>query len=195
MGIRDRAGPFEFWMARGIEYSPIWTDTAFEYFPGLIDRLNDVVIDAVGLGARDEVSQHHRLVDASRVCVLEIIAGARPAEFRNDDTLAGIRLAKLVIDQHGLIDRLSLRESLPVGQDVCRNVVDSRNQFRMLDPNVPDLTCRDWDVGRALHALDHLDEIGNLLLAAKDGFVADDDDFAIDVRLGEFVSRVVFSSI
>src|SRR5262249_51947526 len=173
MGIRDRAGPFEFWMARGIEYSPIWTDTAFEYFPGLIDRLNDVVIDTVGLGARDEVSQHHRLVDASRVCVLEIIARARPAEFRNDDTLSRLRLPTLDIDHHVMINLIKLRESLPVGQDVCRNVVDSRNQVRMLEPNVPELTCRDRDVGRALHALDHLDETGNLLLAAKDGFVAD----------------------
>ncbi len=52
IGIGDGAGPGEFWLPGGIENAPIRSDAAFGGFPGLIDRLDDVVVDAIGLGAR-----------------------------------------------------------------------------------------------------------------------------------------------
>ena len=49
--IDDRAGPGEFRLARRIQDAPIGTDAALEKLPGLIDRLDDVVVHADGFGA------------------------------------------------------------------------------------------------------------------------------------------------
>ena len=66
-----------------------WSSTA--------DRgLDDVVVDAEGLGARDEVAQHGGLLDAARIGVLHVVAGARPAEFGDHDALAGMLARSLL---------------------------------------------------------------------------------------------------
>ena len=49
--IGDRAGPFELRMTRGVENSPIGADATFEDLPWLVDRFDNVVIDAIRLGA------------------------------------------------------------------------------------------------------------------------------------------------
>ena len=86
--VHDRAGPREFRFARRIENAPIGSDAAFEEFPGLIDRLDDVVVHADGFGAGDEIAQHRGLLERSGVGVPQIIAGARPAEFGDHDPLS-----------------------------------------------------------------------------------------------------------
>src|SRR6516165_1959887 len=158
IGTGDRAGPIELRMARGIKDTPIRADAAFKDFPRLIDCFDDVVVDAVRFGAADEVAQNNRLLDAPGVGILHIVTSARPAEFGNDDALAGIGLPKFVVNQYSLIDRLRLRKTLPVGQYVSGDIVDSRDKLGMLDPYVPDFACRHRHIGRALHALNHLDE-------------------------------------
>ena len=65
--IADRAGPVEFRMTRGVEQAPIGTDAAFEDLPRLVDRFDDVVVNAIGFGARDEVAQHDGLLDGARI--------------------------------------------------------------------------------------------------------------------------------
>ena len=92
--IDDRAGPGEFRLARGVEDAPIGADAAFEVFPGLIDRLDDVVVHADGLGAGDEIAQHRRLLERAGIGVAQIVAGARPAEFGDHDALAGELVAQ-----------------------------------------------------------------------------------------------------
>jgi hypothetical protein len=93
IGIRDRAGPAKFRLARSVEHSPIGADTAFEDFPGLVDGLDNVVVDAESFGARHKIAQHNCLLGAAGCCVLEIIARARPAEFGDHDAFAGIEAA------------------------------------------------------------------------------------------------------
>ena len=126
VGIVDRAAPGELGLALGGEQAPIGADAAFEDLPRLVDGFDDVVFDAVGAGARDEVAQHLRLLEAAGLGVLEVIAGARPAELGDDDALAGIGLAQLVVDDDGLVDGLAGGEAFPVGQDVRGDVVDRR---------------------------------------------------------------------
>jgi hypothetical protein len=110
---------------------------------------------------------------------MHIVAGARPAELGDDDPLAGIRLAQLVVDDDGLIDRLRLREAFPVRKNVRGDIVDGGNEFGVLDPDVPDFTGGDRNVRRALHALNHLNQIADFLFVAIDRFVADNDPLTL----------------
>ena len=75
------------------------------------------------------------------------------------------------------------------------DVVDCRDQLGMLDPDVPDFAGGDRHVGRALDPLDHRDQVADLLLAAVDGFVADDDAVDVAVALGEFDHRADFALV
>ena len=99
-------------MTRGVKNSPVWADATFKYLPRLIDRFDNVVVDAIGLSTRSEVAQYHGLVDAAWICVLVIVAGTRPAELGDHNALARISFAKLVIDHDGLIDGLRFGEAL-----------------------------------------------------------------------------------
>ncbi len=195
IGIAEGAGPAKLGLARGVEQTPVGTDAAFEDLPGLIDRFDDVVVDAVGARAGDEVAQDGGLLDTAGLGVFEIIAGARPAEFGDHDALAGISLAQLVVNQDRLIDGLRVGEAFPVGQHVCGDVVDGRDEFGMRNPDVPDFAGGHRHVGRALHALDHLDEIVGGLLAAEDRFVADHHAFDVAIAAGEIDRRVDFALV
>ena len=110
-----------------------------------------------------------------------VVARARPAELGDDDPLAGVSLAQLVVDDNGLIDGLRLREAFPIRKNVRGNIVDGRNELGVLDPDVPDFAGGDRNVRRALHALDHLNQVADFLLVAVDRLVADDD--AVDVAV------------
>ena len=95
--VHDRAGPREFRFAGGIENAPIGSDAAFEEFPGLIDRLDDVVVHADGFGAGDEIAQHRGLLERAGFGVPQIVAGARPAEFGDDDPLSRELVAQQLV--------------------------------------------------------------------------------------------------
>ncbi len=185
VGIGDRSGPGEFGLARGVEHAPIGTDAAFHRLPGLIDRLDDVVVDAVGLGAGDEITQNHGLLDAAGIGVVEIIAGARPAEFGDHDPLAGVDPAQLVVELDGVVDRVRGVKAFPIGQDVRGNEIDRRGELRMVDPDRPDFAGRYRDRARSLHPLDELDQVVDAHLGAQRGLVADHDGVDVAVVAGE----------
>ena len=183
--VDDRAGPGEFRLAGGVENAPIGSDAAFEELPGLIDRLDDVVFHADRFGAGDEVAQHRGLLERARLGVPQIVAGARPAEFGDHDALAGEFFAQQPVEIDRLIDRLLVGEVFPVGQHVRGDEIDRGGEFGIVAPDVPDFACRDGNVDRLLHPLDEVDQVFDLLLAAVDGFVADDDAVDVAVALGE----------
>ena len=95
----------------------------------------------------------------------------------------------------GLIDSLRLREAFPIRKDVRGNIVDGRNKFGMLDPDVPDFAGGDRNVRRALHALDHLNQVADFLLVAVDRLVADDDAVDVAVALCEIDHRADFALV
>ena len=74
-----------------------------------------------------------------------------------------------------LIHGLLVGEVFPVGQDVRGDEVDRRRQLRIVAPDVPDFACGYRDIDRLLDPLDELDQVVDLLLAAVDRLVADDD--------------------
>ena len=190
--IGNGAGPGELGLARGVEQAPIRADAALERLPGLVDRLDDVVVDAIGLGARDEVADDHRLLDAAGVGVMEIVAGARPTELGDDDALAGVGAAQLVVELDGLVDRPRDIEALPVGQDVRGNEVDGRGELRMVDPDCPDFTRSNRHWARPLHALDELHEVGHAHLRPQCRLVTDDDRVDVVVTAREVESGADF---
>src|SRR5262249_35601674 len=65
----------------------------------------------------------------------------------------------------------------------------------MFDPYVPDFASRHWNVGRALHALNHLDQVADLLLVAEDRLVADDDAVDVAVALRQVDHRANFTLV
>ena len=68
--------------------------------------------------------------------------------------------------------------------------IDGGRQFRIVAPDVPDFACRHRDVDGFLDLLDQLDQVVDLLLAAENGFVADDDAVDVAVALGEADRRL-----
>ena len=68
--------------------------------------------------------------------------------------------------------------------------IDGRGKLRIVAPDVPDLAGRHGDVDGLLHLLDQLDQVVDLLLAAENGFVADDDAVDVAVALGKADRRL-----
>ncbi len=125
------------------------------------------------------------LLERAGLGVPQIVAGARPAEFGDHDPLAGEFVAQQAVDIDRLIDRLLVGEVFPVGQHVRGDEVDGRGEFRIVAPDVPDFACGHRDIDRFLDLLDQIDQVFDLLLAAIDRFVADDDADHVAVALGE----------
>ena len=132
--VGDRTGPGELGLMPRVEQAPIGTDAAFTRFPRLIERFDDVVVDAARFGLGGEVANDRRLLDRTGVGVAPIVAGARPSELGDDHTLAGERAPQFVVPQHRLIDGLALGDLVPVGQNVGRDVVDGVDELRMGRP-------------------------------------------------------------
>ena len=63
LAVGDRAGPGEFQVAVAVEQTPIGADAAFGDLPGLIEGLDDVVVYAERLGARQERADDARLLE------------------------------------------------------------------------------------------------------------------------------------
>ena len=135
----DRSGKLEFRLPLGIEHAPIGADAAFKGLPRLVERLDDRIVDAHGVGPGDEVADDLGLSQRIRHGVKTIETRARPAKLRDDDALAGIGLAEPLIDLHRVVDRDRARQSLPVRENVHGEVVDCGGKLGMLEPDIPDL--------------------------------------------------------
>src|SRR5262249_4102723 len=144
------------------------------------------------LSAGDEIAQNLRLLHAAGFGVVEIIAGTGPAEFGDDDPLAGMHVAQAVVELDGVVDRARGVEALPVRQDVRGDEVDGRSKVRMIDPYRPDFTCSYRDLARSLHLLDELNEGWHGHFGAQRRLVADDDGIHIAVVPGEIQGRANF---
>src|SRR5262249_24066985 len=137
------AGPRELRLAGGIEDAPVAADAAFGDLPGLIERLDDVVVDAEVIGARHELAQHGRLLEPSGLGGGAVVAAAWPAELGDHDALAGMLLSQIEEDFERVIDRLGVGRLVPIGQDVGGDEIDGRRELRKIAPDLPGLTGRD----------------------------------------------------
>ena len=165
--VHDRAGPREFRLARRIQNAPIGSDAAFEEFPGLIDRLDDVVVHADGFGAGDEIAQHRGLLERAGLGVAQIVAGAGPAEFGNDDPFSRKLVAQQLVHGDRLVDRLLVREIFPIGQHVGADEISGVGELRMIAPDVPDLAGRHGNIDGLLDPLDQLSQPIDVVLRKR----------------------------
>ena len=124
VGVVDKPGPAELGVPRGIKHAPIHADTAFVGLPWLVEGLDDVVVDAIRLGPRDEIPKHCRLFDATGIGLEHVVARARPAEFGDHDAFARVYRAQLVVVGDGFIDHLFGRDPDPVFKDMGGNEID-----------------------------------------------------------------------
>ena len=182
--IAHQSGPGELGVAGCVEHAPVHTDAAFIGLPRLVECLDDVVVDAVSFGARDELAQHARLLDATGIGLAHVVTGAGPAELGNHDTLARMGGAQFVIELDGLIDGLSCVESVPVRQNMGGDEVDRGSKLRVLDPYRPDFAGRDRYRTLSLYTLDKPQEVVDRLFRAQRGLIADHDriDVAVAAR-------------
>ncbi len=111
--VDDRTGPGKFRFEGSVQDAPIGPDATFEELPGPVDRFDDVVFHADGLGAGYEIAQHHGLLEPAGIGIAQIVAGAGPAELRDHDPLAGELLAQELVHRDSLVDRLLVGEVLP----------------------------------------------------------------------------------
>ncbi len=183
--VIDRSGPGELRLARGVEHAPVHADAALVGLPRLVERLDDVVVDAVSFGARNEFAQDAGLLDAAGVRAAHVVARARPAEFGDHDALAGMRLAQLVIGVDGQPDDFIGWDAIPIVQDVGGDEIDRRSKLRMVDPDRPDFAGGDRDRAETLHPLDDLAELLDGLFCAQRGLVANHDRVDVAVAPGE----------
>jgi hypothetical protein len=145
-------------VSRCVEQTPIGADATFRGLPRLVDRFDDIVVDAECVGARHEIAQHGRLFEAARNGIFDVIARAWPAKLGDHDALAGIHLAQPVVAADRVVDGGSAGFAFPVRQNVNGDVVDRRDKLRMVLPHLPGFTGGDRHLRLALDALDDLDQ-------------------------------------
>ena len=94
-----------------------------------------------------------------------------------------------------LVDRLLVGEVFPIGQHVRGDEVDRVGELRIVAPDVPDFARGNRDIDGFLDPLDELDQVVDLLLAAVDGLVADDDADDIAVVPGKIDGGIDFALV
>src|SRR5262249_11593208 len=137
MGCLDRAGKDEFRLPVGVEHPPIGADASFERLPGLVESLDDRVVDAHGIGTRDEIANDLRLRYRIWHSFVAIEPSARPAKLGDDDTLAGIGLAEPLVDPYRVVHGGGAWDSFPKRADVHCEIIDGRGKLRMFEPDGP----------------------------------------------------------
>src|SRR5262249_30093600 len=130
----------------------------------------------------EELADELRLRHGRRDRGADAVAAARPADLADHDAFPGKRASQLVVARERVVDRMLRRPALPVRQQVDRDEVDLPRELRMAKPDVPRLGGRDWQAKLLLDALQLLDELGHLQIAAQDRFVPDDHSIDVAVR-------------
>jgi hypothetical protein len=164
VGVDQRSGPGEFRPQRCVEDAPVRPDIALEQFLRLIDRLDDVVVDATRVGGCHEIAQQHGLADRIGHRALEIVPGAGPAELADHDFLARIFGAQLVVERERPLERGLLRHALPVGENMGEHLVDGVDELGVVDEGFPMVRCRHRNRTVPFHAPDNFCKLCRAML-------------------------------
>ena len=168
--------PGEFRLAVSVVQAPIGADDAFlADLPGLVERLDDVVVELVDARDIHPFADEARLVDERRLGGAHLLAGTRPAHLGDDNRLVGIELAQLGVALQRVLDGHLDRHAFPVGQQLHGDEIDSLDQLGMLVPDVPGLRRGDAHRGVHLHLTDEIDHLRHGHFGAQQRLVADND--------------------
>ena len=194
--VAHRPGEYALVLPIGIEQAPVAADCAFTAaLPRLIERFDQVVTPAFLLGHRHKATNEFCLVDPARYGCFTLTAFARPAGLANHHVFGRELVAEhLTHIRHMPQRHVDVRWIVfPVRQQVNGQKVHGRGDFRMLEPEFPDV-----GVGHRLLdlAFDLVDQPGQLRagdLFAQQRFVA--DDYGCDhvgVGIGRFDQQLDF---
>ena len=188
--LGNRAAEAEFEpVRRAVENAPIATDRPFERtLPGLIERLDDIDLEVLALGERQRFADDARLVPGRRPRALAHAPRARPAEFTDEDVLAGNGGRDPRVDRGDVGGRKRGRDRkiLPVRQNMDRDEIDGVAHVAIAQPVFPDVGVGDRLCHLRLDLADGGHEIGRRHLPAQQHFVADDDGADdVGIFLGE----------
>ena len=130
-------------------------------FPGLVERLDEIVVEMFGMAQRHEVAQEARLVHRAWHGIGAFAPAARPAGFANGDLLAWKRRFQFAVNiahmRHGPVDAGG--RVLPIRQQVDQHDIHVRRDFGELQREFPHIGIGHGLEHRRLHAVD----IGNQL--------------------------------
>ena len=177
--VRHRPGQHALVLTIGIEQSPVAADRALggRPLPGLVDRLDQVVADPALGGASRKLADEARLVDDPRLARTAHSSRGGPAGFADHHGLAGEARAKPGVALQHLGRRLGHRRwsrIVPVRQQMDGQEVHGRRDFRVLEPELPDVGISDRLFDLAFDLINKLRQLRAGDFLAQQGFVADD---------------------
>ncbi len=179
----DSAAQLPLGLTVGVQHAPVRAGAAFDGgLPGLVERLDHVVLDAHALGVLSEFPDDPGLLGPRGVRVAEIVAVGRPADFTDPDRFAGIGLPDALDLVHRVGQGARAFQLFPVRQRVDADEVGHRDRLGRLQQFGPCVGRADRNPAR--HAGADLRHIGGQglvgLVGAQQRLVADHD--SDDVR-------------
>ena len=188
--VGDKTAETEFRpLRRTVENAPIAPGRAFQRpFPRLIESLDDIDAEILPLREFERLGDDPRLVRWRRPCRFAHPAGARPADFTDDNFLVGDGVGDLLADVGDVSrgNRSRQRQILPIRQDMYGDEVNILLQIGIAQPEFPDVGICDRHRYLRFYLADDGAEIGRRHLAAQQHLIADNDGADdIGIFLGE----------
>ncbi len=173
----ERARQGELRIAVGVEHPPVGADRAFVRLPGLVERLDQVVVEAVLDCHRGEAAQEGGGVDPAGQGAVAHAAGARPADFADENVLASKRVDDLPANGTDMCSGPSGGnwKILPIGQDMDGDEIDGIGNVAVAQPEFPYIGVSDGHADARLDRADRPREVGCRHVTAQKHLVADDD--------------------
>ena len=149
-------------LALRVEQAPARAHRAFQArLPGLVEGLDQVVVEAVARGERGQRAHEARGNRRARLRRTAAAAFGRPAGLADQDRLARKRAADALDDREQVRLRIGCgdRFVFPVRQDVDGDEIDVRGDSRVLEPEGPDVGVRHRLADRGAHLVEVDDQL------------------------------------
>ena len=176
--FRDRAGGGELGLAITVEDPPVAAHGAFlAPLPGLVEALDEVVVQVVVSRGLAELAREARQVDTAGHGRIPLTAFAGPASLADQHVLAIEHLAHALGRARDVVDGGvdAHRVIFPVRQDVDGDERDMPGQLGVLAPELPDIGVGHGHVNGTAHLIDVRTHLLGRLLAAQQHLVAHND--------------------
>ncbi|MNU99087.1 hypothetical protein D3C71_892110 [compost metagenome] len=186
--VRHRSCQDALVLTISVKQPPVTTYRTFAgALPRLVKGFDQVVVPALLLGHGDKTANELGLIDSARQGGFTLTAFARPACFANHHVLGREFVAEYLAHfGHMLQCGIDVRRIIfPVRQQVDGQEVHGRCDFRMFEPELPDVGVSDRLFDVTLDLVDQLRQLRAGDFLAQQGFVADDHGgHYVGVRVG-----------
>ena len=176
--FRNRASGRELGLAITVEDPPVAAHGAFlTPLPGLVEALDEVVVQVVVSRSLAELAHEARLVDSAGHGRIPLAAFAGPAGLSDQHVLAIEHLAHALGRAGDVVDGGvdAHRVILPVRQDVDGDERDMPGQLGVLAPELPDISVGHGHIDGTAYLIDVFGHLLRRLLTAQQHLVAHHD--------------------